>query len=68
MKIIKINEGAREEEVQCVACSTRFWLKKGLKKAKCPGCGVEWKISWSYPRAAKTRGSVWETYPTGDKI
>ncbi|MBU1181870.1 MAG: hypothetical protein KKE00_13255 [Proteobacteria bacterium] len=68
MKTIKIMEGSRGGEVRCLACFMRFWPRKGTERAKCPGCGVEWKISWSYPRTAKIRGSGWETYPTGDKI
>lgn len=68
MKINKIMEGPRNGEVRCPACFMRFWPKQGAEKAKCPGCGIEWRISRPYPRAAKVRGPNWETYPTGDKI
>ena len=67
MQISKITEGAREGEVQCIACLTRFWPVLGAERAKCPGCGVEWRISWP-PRTAKIRDPGRETYPTGDKI
>jgi len=68
MKINKIIEGRHDGEVNCPACYTRFWLKQGVKKVKCPGCGMEWKISRPYPRTVKVRGPNWETCPTGDKI
>jgi DNA-directed RNA polymerase subunit RPC12/RpoP len=68
MKISRIMERPLEEEARCLACLTRFWPKQGAEKAKCPGCGVEWRISWPYPRTAKIGGPGWETYPTGDKI
>ncbi|MBU0544870.1 MAG: hypothetical protein KKH97_06000, partial [Proteobacteria bacterium] len=66
MKISKIMDGLQGREARCLACFTRFWPKQGSEKTKCPGCGVEWKISWTYPRTAKIRGPGWETYPTGD--
>ena len=68
MQISKIMAGAREGEVQCIACLTRFWPEQGAERAKCPGCGVEWRISLLYSRTAKIRGPGWETNPTGDKI
>ncbi|MFH1976113.1 MAG: hypothetical protein ABIJ52_11225 [Pseudomonadota bacterium] len=68
MKINKIMEGLRKAEVTCPACFMRFWPKRGARKAKCPGCGIEWRISWPCPGTAKGKGSNWENYPTGDKI
>lgn len=66
MKMIKIMEGSRGGEVRCLACFMRFWPKRGARKAKCPGCGIEWRISWTFPRIIN--GPNWENYPTGDKI
>jgi len=68
MQTGKIMEGVREGEVQCIACLTKFWPGQGAERAKCPGCGVEWRISWPYARTARIRGHGWETYPTGDKL
>jgi predicted RNA-binding Zn-ribbon protein involved in translation (DUF1610 family) len=68
MQISKIMEGALEGEVQCIACLTRFWPGQGAEKAKCPGCGIEWRIPRLNMRAARVRGPNWETCPTGDKI
>jgi len=68
MKINKIMEGPRNVEVRCPACFMRFSPRQGAEKAKCPGCGIEWGISWPYPGTAMIRGPGWETFPTGDKI
>ncbi len=64
MKINKIMEGPRDGEVRCLACFTRFRPKQGSEEAKCPNCGIEWRISWPYPKTAKVRGPVWDSYPT----
>ncbi len=68
MKINKIMEGPRYGEVSCPACFMRFWPRHGAEKAKCPGCGIEWRISWPHPGTTRGRGPNRETYPTGDKI
>jgi hypothetical protein len=63
MKINKVMEGPRDGEVRCLACFTRFRPKQGDEEAKCPKCEIEWRISWPYPKTAKIRGPVWESYP-----
>lgn len=63
MKIKKVMQGPRDGEVRCQACFTRFRPKPAAGRAKCPDCGVEWRLSWPYPKTAKIRGPVWETYP-----
>ena len=63
MKIKKVMEGPRDGEIRCLTCFTRFRPIAGVERAKCPGCGIEWRISWPYPKTAKIRGPVWETYP-----
>jgi predicted RNA-binding Zn-ribbon protein involved in translation (DUF1610 family) len=68
MKINKIMEGPRKAEVTCPACFMQFWPGQGEDKAKCPGCGMVWRIPLPYHRTTKVRGPDWETYPTGDKI
>ena len=64
MKINKIMEGPRDGEVRCQACFTRFRPELGAESADCPKCGIVWRISWPYPKTAKVRGPVWDTYPT----
>ena len=68
MKISKIMEGPRKAEVTCPACFMRFWPRQGAEKAKCPGCGMVWRIPLPYHRTAKGSGPDRETYPTGDKL
>ncbi|UCE52721.1 MAG: hypothetical protein JSV31_26275 [Desulfobacterales bacterium] len=63
MKINKVMEGPRDGEVRCQACFTRFRPNLGAERAKCPDCGVEWRLSWPYPKTARVRGPVWESYP-----
>ncbi len=65
MKINKVMEGPRDGEVRCLTCFTRFRPKIGAERTKCPKCGIEWRLSWPYPKTAKVRGPVWETYPVG---
>ncbi|RLA84726.1 MAG: hypothetical protein DRG40_05570 [Deltaproteobacteria bacterium] len=60
----KVMAGPRDGEVRCLACFTRFRpLPIGTERATCPRCGMEWRISWPYPRTAKIRGPVWEKFP-----
>ena len=68
MKINKVMEGPRDGEVRCHACFTRFRPKPGATQAKCPKCEIEWRISWPYPKTAKVRGPVWQTYPTDPDV
>jgi len=68
MKINKSMEGQRKAEVTCPACFMRFRPRQGEDKAKCPGCGMVWRIPLPHYRTAKGRGSDRETCPTGDKI
>ncbi|MFB0520612.1 MAG: hypothetical protein ACETWD_04175 [Desulfatiglandales bacterium] len=63
MKIKKVMEGARDGEIRCLACFTRFRPKRSVDRAACPSCGVQWRISWPYPKTARLQGPVWETYP-----
>ena len=63
MKTKKIMEGPRDGEVRFLACFTRFRPKLSAESAACPKCGIEWRISWPYPKTAKVRGPVWGTYP-----
>jgi hypothetical protein len=65
MKINKVMEGPRDGEVRCLTCFERFRPSEGSDRAKCPKCGVEWRISWPYPKTARVRGPVWENYPLG---
>ncbi len=65
MKTKKIMEGPRDGEVRCLACFTRFRPLPGASSAECPRCGIRWRISWPYPKMAKVRGPVWDTYPGG---
>jgi hypothetical protein len=58
----------RDVEVRCIACFTRFRIKEGVKKAKCPGCGIVWRIPLPCDGGAGGRGADREICPTGDKI
>ena len=63
MKTNKVMEGPRDGEVRCQACSSRFKPGLGAERAKCPDCGIEWRLSWPYPKTARIRGPVWDSYP-----
>jgi len=63
MKIKKVMEGPRDGEIRCLGCFTRFRPKRGTDKAACPNCGMQWRISWPYPKTARLQGPVWEAYP-----
>ncbi len=56
MKSNKIMEGPRDGEVRCLQCFARFRPELSADRAKCPKCGVEWRISWPYPKTAK----IWD--------
>lgn len=63
MKIKKVMEGPRDGEVRCFACFKRFRPTLGTDRFACPNCGMEWRISWPYPKTARVRGPVWEKFP-----
>jgi len=50
----------RMGRVRCLSCFTRFRPALNTERASCPNCGMEWRISWTYPNVAKIRGPVWE--------
>ncbi len=58
---------SRDGQVRCLACFTRFRPAPRAERAQCPGCELQWRISWPYPRTAKIRGPVWESYPVPEK-
>jgi rRNA maturation endonuclease Nob1 len=69
MKIKKVMEGPRDGEIRCLACFTRFRPKRGVDRAACPSCGMQWRISGPYPKTARLQGPVWEKYPKpGEQI
>ncbi|MHC4931030.1 MAG: hypothetical protein ACYTGV_02420 [Planctomycetota bacterium] len=53
----------REGEVRCLNCFGRFRPPSRAERARCPTCGIEWRISYPYPNTPKIRGPVWESYP-----
>jgi rRNA maturation endonuclease Nob1 len=63
MNIERSSKESRDGEVRCLRCFERFWPQRGADKAICPKCGMEWRISWPYPKTAKIRGPVWEKFP-----
>ena len=50
----------RMGQVRCLKCFTRFRPLLNTEKVTCPECGMEWRISWTYPKLARIRGPVWE--------
>ena len=42
-------------------CMERIQPEKGSKTAKCPTCGMEYRIHWVTPTLPRIRGPVWET-------
>jgi hypothetical protein len=69
MKIKKVMEGPRDGEIRCLACFTRFRPKRGVDRAACPSCEMQWRISWPYPKTARLQGPVWDKYPKpGEQI
>jgi hypothetical protein len=43
------------------SCMERIQPEKGCKTAKCPTCGMEYRIHWVNPNLPRIRGPVWET-------
>ncbi len=65
MKKNKNSAGPRDGEVRCMACAARFRPEAEAEQAACPKCGIQWRISWPYPKIAKVRGPVWDSFPGG---
>lgn len=53
-------ETSRAQEIRCLKCFSRFTPDPGSERAFCPGCEMEWRISWLNPDTPKIRGPVWE--------
>jgi predicted RNA-binding Zn-ribbon protein involved in translation (DUF1610 family) len=41
-------------------CMERIQPEKGDKTAKCPTCGMEYRIHWVNPSLPRIRGPVWD--------
>jgi rRNA maturation endonuclease Nob1 len=55
-----VSKKDRMGQVRCLSCFTRFRPPLNAEKVTCPECGLEWRISWTYPNVAKIRGPVWK--------
>jgi hypothetical protein len=42
-------------------CMERIQPEKRAKTAKCPTCGMEYRVHWVTPTLPRIRGPVWET-------
>jgi predicted RNA-binding Zn-ribbon protein involved in translation (DUF1610 family) len=42
------------------SCMERIEPEKGCKTAKCPTCGMEYRVHWVNPNLPRIRGPVWE--------
>ena len=42
------------------SCMDRIQPEPGAKHAKCPTCGMEYRLFWVNPRLPRIRGPVWE--------
>ena len=42
-------------------CMERIQPEKGKKTAKCPTCGMEYRVHWVNPNLPRIRGPVWDT-------
>lgn len=42
------------------SCMERIQPEKGSKTAKCPTCGMEYRIHWVNANLPRIRGPVWE--------
>jgi len=42
------------------SCMERIQPEKGNKTAKCPTCGMEYRVHWVNPNLPRIRGPVWE--------
>ncbi len=49
-------EKPAEMMVRCKNCIKRFPVEPGATRAKCPYCGVEYRISWPKPDLPYIRG------------
>ncbi len=49
-------------KIRChnASCMERMVPEAGAKTAKCPTCGMEYRIYWINPNLPRTRGPVWE--------
>jgi hypothetical protein len=57
----KTGKSGRVGQVRCLGCFERFRPPLGAERATCPGCGLEWHISWK-GALAKIRKPVWESW------
>ena len=42
------------------SCMARIEVPPGAKQAKCPTCGMEWRVAWIAPDFPRIRGPVWD--------
>ena len=42
------------------SCMGRIQPKSGAKHAKCPECGMEFRVAWIRPDFPRIRGPVWD--------
>ena len=42
------------------SCMERIQPEKGHKTAKCPTCGMEYRVHWVNPTLPRIRGPVWD--------
>ncbi|MBW2028859.1 MAG: hypothetical protein JRH06_08015 [Deltaproteobacteria bacterium] len=49
-------------KVRCFnpSCMERIQPEKGAKTAKCPKCGLEYRLVWIRPDFPRIRGPVWD--------
>lgn len=49
-------------KVRCLnpSCMERIQPEKGAKTAKCPHCGLEYRLAWIKPDFPRIRGPVWD--------
>jgi predicted RNA-binding Zn-ribbon protein involved in translation (DUF1610 family) len=48
-------------------CMERIQPEKGKMTAKCPTCGMEYRVHWVNPTLPRIRGPVWEIF-TADSL
>ncbi len=53
----------RQVRVRCLACFARFVPSPASDRARCPACGLWWRLAWVGEDFAKIRGPVWESFP-----
>ncbi len=54
---------SRQAAVRCLACFARFVPPPASARARCPACGLWWRLAWVGDDFAKIRGPVWESFP-----